>query len=97
MSQENVEITRAVVDAWNRGDANAIRELHDPGVIVRPIEGWPEPGPFVGREALLRWIEQLREAWDTDAMERRVSSTRATESSSSCSGEAQAKACPSWT
>jgi ketosteroid isomerase-like protein len=69
MSQENVEIVRRAFAAWNAGDVDAIRELHDPDVIVRPIEGWPEPGPFVGREAVLRWLEQLREAWDTDAME----------------------------
>jgi ketosteroid isomerase-like protein len=69
MSQENVEIVRRAFAAWNAGDVDAIRELHDPDVIVRPIEGWPGPRPFVGRGAVLRWFEQLREAWDTDAME----------------------------
>jgi ketosteroid isomerase-like protein len=69
MSQENVEIVRRGVAAWNAGDMDALRGLYDPSVIVRPIEGWPEPGPFVGREAVMSWFEQLREAWDTDAME----------------------------
>jgi hypothetical protein len=69
MSQENVEVVRALFEAWNAGDMDALRELHDPGVIVRPVEDWPEAGPFVGREAVMGWFEQIREAWDTDAME----------------------------
>ena len=42
---------------------------YDPDVIVRTAEGWPEPGPFVGREAVMRQWEQLRETWDADALE----------------------------
>ena len=48
---------------------DAFRELYDPDVIVRAPEGWPEPGPFVGREAVMRQLEQLRETWDADAVE----------------------------
>ena len=29
-------------------------ELFDPDVDLRVAEGWPEPGPFVGREAVMR-------------------------------------------
>jgi ketosteroid isomerase-like protein len=67
MSQENVEIVRAAFEAWNAGDMDALREMHDPDVIARPPEGWPEPGPYAGREAVMRWFEQLRETWDADA------------------------------
>jgi ketosteroid isomerase-like protein len=52
MSQENVEVVRAVYSAWNAGDMDALRELYDPDVIMRMPEGWPEPGPYVGREAI---------------------------------------------
>jgi ketosteroid isomerase-like protein len=69
MSQENVEIVRAAFEAWNAGDMDAHRELHDPGVILRTPEGWPEPGPFVGRKAVVRQFEQLRDTWDADASE----------------------------
>jgi hypothetical protein len=34
-----------------------------PDAIVRPAAGWPEPGPFVGREAVMQSFEQLRDAW----------------------------------
>jgi ketosteroid isomerase-like protein len=35
MSQENVEIVRAVFAAWNAGDMDALRELYDPDVPCR--------------------------------------------------------------
>ena len=52
MSQENVEIVRRLYEAWNAGDMDALRESYNPGIILRTLEGWPEPGPFVGREAV---------------------------------------------
>ena len=64
MSGENAAVVRAGFGAWNAGDMDALRETFDPGVTWRPPEGWPEPGPFVGREAVMRWFEQLREAYD---------------------------------
>jgi ketosteroid isomerase-like protein len=63
MSQENVEVVKAGYAAWNAGDMDAFRDLHDPEVIARSAEGWPEPGPFVGREAVMREWEQVRDAW----------------------------------
>ena len=69
MSQENVEVVRAGFEAWNAPDMEALRELYDPDVLWRPPEGWPEPGPYVGREAVMRQLEQLRETWDTDTFE----------------------------
>ena len=69
MSQENVEVVRAGLAAWNAGDMDAVRETHDPSVIARAIEGWPEPGPFVGRDEVMRQYERLRAAWDADALE----------------------------
>ena len=69
MSQENVDVVRAAYEAWNAGDMDAWADFLAPDVISRPPEGWPEPGPFVGREAFVRWCEQLRETWDADALE----------------------------
>lgn len=69
MSEENVEVVRAASQAWNAGDMDAFRELHDPGAILRPEKDWPEPGPFVGREAVMRFYEQVREAFDADTVE----------------------------
>ena len=67
MSQENVEVVRRVYDAWNAGDMTALRALCDPDVVMHHPEGWPEPGPSVGREAM---IVRIREFYDTgDALE----------------------------
>ena len=65
MSQENVEIVQAVYEAWNAGNMEALRELVDPDIVMRMPEGWPEPGPFVGREAVIRVFEQWRETFDS--------------------------------
>jgi ketosteroid isomerase-like protein len=69
MSQDNVEIVRTLFEVWNAGDMDAFRELLAPDVILRNPEGWPEPGPFVGREAVMRQWEEQREIWDADAVE----------------------------
>ena len=69
MSQENVEIVRRAHEVWNAGDMDALRELYDPGIIWRGPEGWPEPGPYAGREAVMGQVQQMREAWDTDRFE----------------------------
>lgn len=70
MSQENIEVVRAAFEVWNTRDMAALRETYDPdAMIVRSLEGWPEAGPIVGREALIRYFEQLRETWDGDTME----------------------------
>jgi ketosteroid isomerase-like protein len=69
MSQENIEVVRARYESWNAGDMRAFRELYHPDVITRPPEGWPEPGPYVGRDASMRQFEQLRQTWDADILE----------------------------
>jgi len=69
MSQENVEVVKAALAAWNTGDMNAVRHLLDAGAILRPPEGWPEPGPYVGQDAVMREWAQVRETWNADAVE----------------------------
>jgi ketosteroid isomerase-like protein len=69
MSQANVGVVRAIFQAWNAGDMDAVREMHDADVIMRMAEGWPESGPFVGREAFMRELEHLRETFDADSLE----------------------------
>ena len=66
MSEENVQVVRGFFEAWNAGDMDALRETQDPDVILQTVENWPEPGPYVGRAAVMRWFEQLRDTWDAD-------------------------------
>jgi hypothetical protein len=51
VSQQNVEVQRSIIVAFNAGDMEAVREMLDPDVAIgRELEGWPETGPFVGRD-----------------------------------------------
>ena len=69
MSERNLEISRRINDLWNAGDMEGIGDLlHDDVVMYHP-EGWPEPGPSVGREAVFRQFELLREGWRSDRLE----------------------------
>ena len=69
MSQENVEVVKAAFDAWNAGDMDRLRDIYDPNIVLHMLRDWPEPGPYVGREAVMRQWEQIRETWDADFVE----------------------------
>src|SRR6478672_7569037 len=69
MSRENVEIVRATFGTWNADDMDGFRELFDADIAMRSAEGWPEPGPWFGREAVMRQFEQQRATFDADALE----------------------------
>ena len=69
MSQENVELVRGAFEVYNAWNREGMREFYDPDAIMRPPEGWPEPGPYVGREAVMRQVWQMRETWDEDTVE----------------------------
>jgi ketosteroid isomerase-like protein len=64
-----VGVIRQGFEAWNAGEMERLREVFDPGIIWRGPEGWLEPGPYAGREAVMRQIDQLRETWDSDSFE----------------------------
>jgi hypothetical protein len=49
------------MDAWG--------ELLDPDAIMRNPDGWPEPGPHFGRDAVVQQMAQARDTWDTNALE----------------------------
>jgi ketosteroid isomerase-like protein len=64
MSEENVEVVKRWNAAFNAGDMDAVREILDPDVVIgRELEGWPETGPFVGREAVMRQWERSLDAF----------------------------------
>ena len=70
MSEENVEAVRRAYEAWNSGDADGLYDVHHPDVIAHYPEGWPEGGPFVGREAVVGQLQAMRDAWgDTNRAE----------------------------
>src|SRR5262249_38474767 len=60
---------RAVFDAWNAGDMDQFRDIYDPNVVMQTVPDWPEPGPYVGREAVMGFFMALRDSLDFDAVE----------------------------
>src|SRR5881394_789872 len=44
------------------------REMYDPNVVLQTVPNWPEPGPYVGREAVMGFFKRLRDSWDFDAV-----------------------------
>ena len=69
MSQENLEVIRNYVKAWNAGNMEGVRELYDPDAVMEAMPDWPEQGPFVGRDAVIQELNQVRDAFDRDSVE----------------------------
>jgi SnoaL-like domain len=60
MSQENVERTRRVIEAFNRRDLQGYLELMDPELEFIPYEVYLEGGdPYLGHAGVRRWWEDL--------------------------------------
>jgi ketosteroid isomerase-like protein len=71
MSQENVQVARAAIEAWNDGDMDRLRNLYDPAAVYRTPPDWVEAGPYLGRDAIMRQFSELREVWrDNSSFER---------------------------
>jgi ketosteroid isomerase-like protein len=51
-------------DTSNRGELDAFIELYADGAVMVPPAGWVEAGALEGREAIRRFFEGLKEAWE---------------------------------
>lgn len=69
MSQQNIEVVRESIEAYNRGDVECLRALYHPDVVLRMPAGWPEPGPFAGRDAVFSEFRRLQETWAEDSFD----------------------------
>jgi ketosteroid isomerase-like protein len=57
MSQENAEIARRTLDAFNRRDLDALRSLNDPDVEFDwSVSQGPEAGVYRGIDAVMRFF-----------------------------------------
>ncbi|HEX5896836.1 MAG TPA: nuclear transport factor 2 family protein [Thermoleophilaceae bacterium] len=68
MSREKVEVVRAIYDAFNRGDTDAILELVDPAVSVEDravIDG----ATYEGRDGALSFLAFQAEAFNAQSVE----------------------------
>jgi ketosteroid isomerase-like protein len=67
MSQENVEIVRRLVEAFNSGGlgSDATLSFFDAAAVFEEPPEQPGPGVAHGREAVSRMFTQFDEAWET--------------------------------
>jgi ketosteroid isomerase-like protein len=64
MSQENVEVVRAIYDEWGKGNFKQGFDLYDPLILLVQGEGFPESGPYLGLEGVGRYMRAFLEAWE---------------------------------
>lgn len=50
--------------AYEQRDRQAWDAETDPGITMVPVPGWPDPGPFVGRDAAWDFMLGTEEAFD---------------------------------
>jgi ketosteroid isomerase-like protein len=64
MSQENVEIVRQVIDAYNAGDLDLMLSFHAPNVEAIPDASvFPEATPRHGREEYRAFLGEISTTW----------------------------------
>jgi len=64
------EPTKVVTELFRRADdLDRMATLWDSQARVTPAPGWPEPGPFVGREAIIQQFERLFADWSENRFE----------------------------
>jgi ketosteroid isomerase-like protein len=69
MSEENVELFRQAVDAFNRRDRDAWLALSEPQFENTPPREWPESAPMRGREVIWDFFVSNMEPWEESAFE----------------------------
>jgi ketosteroid isomerase-like protein len=70
MSQENVELVRRAIEAWNRGDLDAIVATLHPDVEYVTTGLFPGLDPaYHGHDGFRRFWQDFRETWESLSIE----------------------------
>ena len=64
MSQENVELFLEVLRCAEAKDADGVAGLLHPEIRSTAVRGWPEPGPFLGRDAVVAQFKRNVADWE---------------------------------
>jgi ketosteroid isomerase-like protein len=65
MSEQNVAIARAALEAFNEGDFEQLLRLAREDMRIYSPPDMPNPGEFFGREGFMLWLGRWMEAWET--------------------------------
>ncbi len=66
MSRENVEVVREAGRLYEAGDWHRFADLFTERAGLWPPDGWPEPGPYFGRVAIVQEFRRIHEPWETN-------------------------------
>ena len=69
MNADKPDLMQAATERLNNADFAGFAELLDPEVVIHPDPSWPEPGPFVGREAMMGFIRDWTFSWESVELE----------------------------
>jgi hypothetical protein len=64
MTQEGVEIGRAAIDAWNRGDFEAWIGAWDERVEFHPLRARSKDRAYRGHDGLRRFAAEIAAEWE---------------------------------
>jgi ketosteroid isomerase-like protein len=64
MSEENLEIALAVIDAWNRGDREAFLALWDEEGEFYPLRAQLEGESYSGHEGMTRFLAEMTQDFE---------------------------------
>ena len=64
MSEENLDIPRRLIDAYNRGDIPSFLDYLDPDVEWIPIMAALEGRVYRGHAGVRRWLDDLATDWE---------------------------------
>jgi ketosteroid isomerase-like protein len=64
VSEENVELVRAGLRAWNGQDQDAMLQLFSTDVEIDASDRVLNPDAYVGLEGFIRFRDEIAEAWD---------------------------------
>ena len=67
--RELAELAHSAIDAYNRGDIQAVLEQLDEQIEVYTAPGLVNAGTYNGHDGFLQWLAQWSEAWDEFRLE----------------------------
>jgi ketosteroid isomerase-like protein len=69
VSEDNVEIAKQALEAFNAADWERLEPFYWPDAEVFAPKGWPEAEDSQGWEAIQRQFERLKDSWSEDHYE----------------------------
>ena len=58
------ELVRAIYERWAAGDFTATLGVYDDHTVFIMGDDFPDPGTYVGREGIARYMHNFLEAWE---------------------------------